>query len=203
MVPLPSDEDLALRAQRGCPDSFEELVRRFQVPLVHFLRQRAGTEEAEDLAQDTLLRAYENLHRYRPAWKFGTWLFTIARRLNLNRMRRREPATDSDALSEVESPVASPAAIVAEEENRQRLWETAAAVLSEPQITALWLYYVEEMAVKEIARVVGRSRVAVKTMLFRSRKKLLPMLDELQNDTPNDGNQPNKTSRPAVEVSHG
>ena len=58
------------------------------------------------------------------------------------------------------------------------LWDLAASVLSERQHTALWLYYVEEMPVKEIARVVGRSRVAVKTMLFRARRKMLPFLED-------------------------
>ena len=71
----PSDEELARCAQEGCTASFEELVRRFQVPLLHFLRRWTTTEEAEDLVQDTFLRAYRNLHRYRPTARLATWLF--------------------------------------------------------------------------------------------------------------------------------
>ena len=67
-LPAASDEDLALRAQQGCADAFEELVRRYQVPLVRFLRRLGNGAEAEDLTQDTFVRAYENMHRYRSKW---------------------------------------------------------------------------------------------------------------------------------------
>ena len=71
----PGDEELARRAQLGCTDSFEELVRRFQVPLLRFLGRRTSAVDAEDLLQDTFVRAYQNLQRYRSAWRFRTWLF--------------------------------------------------------------------------------------------------------------------------------
>ena len=148
-IPRRNDEELALAAQGGCRASFEQLVRRYQVPLTHFLRQRASAHEAEDLVQDTFLRAYENLYRYRPAHRFRTWLFTIARRLNFNRMRKRRPAADSDLLRWLASPVRT-AEAVADEESRRKLWQTAAEVLSYRQWTALWLYYVEDMPVKVI-----------------------------------------------------
>jgi RNA polymerase sigma-70 factor (ECF subfamily) len=176
-VPTASDEDLALRAQQGCADSLEQLIRRYQVPLVRFLRRLGSPQEAEDLAQDTFVRACENLHRYRPSWRLSTWLFTIARRLWLNRQRRRTPTADTDAVASAASSSASPADVVAERESRQALWERAGEVLSNDQVTALWLYYVEELAVKDIARVLGRTRVGVKTMMFRARKRLVPMLD--------------------------
>ncbi|HLA84414.1 MAG TPA: sigma-70 family RNA polymerase sigma factor [Thermoguttaceae bacterium] len=171
----PTDEELARRARAGCRGSFEELVRRFQVPLVHFLRRWTTVEEAEDLTQETLLRAYENLHRYRSRWKFRTWLFTIARRLCLNLNRRRRPMSGSDLLQTLAS-TDEPGDAAAADDNRRRLWETAGGALAEREFTAMWLYYAEEMPVKEIAHVVGRSATAVKTMLFRSRKKLAVVL---------------------------
>jgi len=185
-LPIASDEDLARSAQQGCVDAFEELVRRHQVPLVRFIHRLGNAEEAEDLTQDTFMRAYENLHRYRDSWRFATWLFTIARRISLNSNRRRRPTADSDALASAESAAALPSEIVGEEEDRRRLWERAGTVLNPTQMTALWLYYVEEMPVKEVARVLGRTRVAVKTMLFRARKKLVPLLDQ-REDSPTAG----------------
>ena len=86
-----SDEELACRAQQGCAESFEQLLRRFQTPVLHFLRHRGFFADAEDLTQETFLRAYENLHRYNRRWAFSTWLFTIARRTSLNHRRRRSP----------------------------------------------------------------------------------------------------------------
>jgi RNA polymerase sigma-70 factor (ECF subfamily) len=132
-----SDEELARQAQQGRAEAFEELVRRYQVPLVRFLHRFASVEEAEDLTQDTFVRAYENLHRFRDTWKFATWLFTIARRISLNRNRRRRPEADSEAVEAAESTAALPSEIVGKEEDRRRLWEQAATVLSTSQMTTL------------------------------------------------------------------
>ena len=122
------------------------------------------------------MRALENLHRYRPAWKFRTWLFTIARRLSLNAMRRRRPTQSDEELSSLATP-SHPALAVAEADSRGHLWNQARRVLSEHEMSALWLYYVEDMPTREIARVVDRSPSAVKTMLFRARGKLADVLE--------------------------
>ncbi len=173
-----NDEDLARRAQAGCMASFEELVRRHQVPLVHFLRQTVGTDAADDLAQDTFLRAYENLHRYNGSSRFGTWLFTIGRRLGLNANRRIRSGGEARLPKTVEGNDPAPPQVAAEREHHARLWKAAATLLSEPEYAAVWLHYVEGMATAEVGRVLGRSRVAVKTMLFRCRRKLIDALAE-------------------------
>ena len=123
-------------------------MRRYQVPLVHFLRRRGPDDEAEDVAQEAFIRAYENLARYRPRWRFSTWLFTIARRLSVSRRRRARPMADAAALESLAAAAPDPADAAAENESRRRLWDVAADVLGEEQVTALWLYYVEEMPVR-------------------------------------------------------
>jgi RNA polymerase sigma-70 factor (ECF subfamily) len=185
MIQHTSDEVLVEQTTNGCMDSFEQLVARYQVPLVQFIAQRIGSfEDAEDLTQDTMVRAYQHLHRYRADWRFSTWLFTIARRLCINHQRhcralcRDRSREEPDALSQVVDPASEPGAVVAEQEYQQRLWALAASVLSEAKFTTLWLFYVEEMPVAEIAQVVGRSRVAVKTMMFRARKELSPYFEK-------------------------
>jgi RNA polymerase sigma-70 factor (ECF subfamily) len=177
-----SNEQLARRAQQGCSESFEELVRRFQVPLLQFLRRWSTVEDAEDLVQEAFLRAYQNLAGYRPAWRFSTWLFTIARRANINWQRKRRPQVHGEALESVQAETPPPWQRMIERENRGRLWDLAEAELTEPQFTATWLFYVEEMPVKQISRVVGRSRVAVRTMLFRARQRLLFHLKRSETD---------------------
>lgn len=177
-----SDEELACLAQQGCAASFEQLVRRFQTPVLHFLQHRGAGADAEDLLQETFVRAYTNLHRYQPRWRFATWLFTIARRLSINAHRGARLVVDETALISAVSPTPGPAELAAEEEDRRRLWGMAARVLSEEEMTALWLYYVEDLPVREVAAVVERSWVAAKTMLFRARRKLLPLLAALPPD---------------------
>ena len=169
------DEELARRAARGCDASFEELMRRYQAPVLHFLQRRGGGADAEDLVQETFLRVYANLHRYRPRWRLATWIFTIARRVGINHHRRQRPRGDGEALEAVVCPRPGPLETVVVSEDRRSLWSAVAEVLAEEQVTALWLYYVEDLPTREIARVLGRSWVSVKTMLFRARKKLLPL----------------------------
>jgi len=173
---VPSDEELACRAREGCADSFEQLMRRFQAPVLHFLRRRGASCDAEDLLQETFVRAYTNLHRYRPKWRFATWLFTIARRVSINHARRERPAADGEPLRPAESGEPGPLEKMVAEENRRSLWDAAAKTLGQEELTAVWLYYVEEMPTRDIAAVLERSRVSVKTMMFRARRKLRILL---------------------------
>jgi RNA polymerase sigma-70 factor, ECF subfamily len=178
---LKSDEELACRAQQGCLDCFEQLLRRFQTPVLQFLRHRGFSADAEDLAQETFCRAYENLHRYSRRWSFSVWLFTIARRTGLNHRRRRRPVADVAAVEAAAAKTPEPVDSLIAAEGRRRLWRLAAGVLSEEQLTALWLHYVEEMPLAGMAVVLGRSRASVKIMLFRARRRLLPLLGEFDD----------------------
>ncbi len=176
----PSDEDLAARAQIGCVDSFEELLRRFQVPLLQFLRHVGPAADAEDVLQETFLRAYSRLHFYRADWRFATWLYTIARRASINYHRRRQPSVDDEAVRSAACTADGPAEAAAAADGRRYLWDAARRALGEDELAALWLHYVDQLPVGEIAVVLDRSRVAVKTMMFRARKKLLPLVGELE-----------------------
>jgi len=175
-VTQPSEEELARRAQAGCLASFELLVRRLQVPLVHFLRRRTSLAEADDLAQETFLRAFENLQRYDHSYRFRPWLFTIAHRLSINASRRTRPDDERADLDHLADQRPSPAELADAEEQREQLWQTAMDLLGAVEVTALWLYYAERMTTEEIGRVVGRSRSAVKTMLHRARRRLADAL---------------------------
>jgi RNA polymerase sigma-70 factor (ECF subfamily) len=175
-----SDEDLARRAQQGCAASLDHLLRRYQVPVLHFLRHRGAGSEAEDLLQETLLRVFRHLDQYNPRWSFRTWMFTIARRVSINGQRGRSRWTaGEEPLAQAVSAAPDPAEAVAESDGQQRLWEAAARVLSEEDRTALWLYYVESLSLSEVARVLQKSWLATKVQLFRARRKLAPELRRL------------------------
>ena len=168
---VPTEEQLALRAQAGCAASFEQLVRRLQVPLVQFLSARTRCRaDAEDLAQETLVRAHRALARYQPLWRFRTWLFAIAHRLSLNLRRKQSREETMMRPEEIRSGVADVADSLGLEENRRSIWQTVANVLDEEQVSVLWLYYVEEMSTADLGRVLGRTRGAIKTILFRAKE---------------------------------
>jgi len=154
-------------------------MRRFQAPVLAFLRRRGPSADAEDLLQETFVRAYTNLDRYRRRWRFATWVFTIARRVSFNHNRRVRPTVDGGSLESAESGAPGPLEAIVAEEDRQSLWDAAGRALGGEEFTAVWLYYVEEMPTREIAVVLERSWVSVKTMLFRARRKLRTLLEEL------------------------
>lgn len=162
-------EELALRAQRGSSQAYAALVERFQERLYNFLLRRARTSaDAEDLTQEAFIRAWQRISTYRSQWRFSTWLFTIAARLAVSESRR--PSRHAERLGEIEGQeraVAGSGMIASEE--RTRIWAVVGDVLSIDQQTAVWLRYVEGMAITDISRVMGRSQVAVRVMLFRAR----------------------------------
>ncbi|MEN6428368.1 MAG: sigma-70 family RNA polymerase sigma factor [Phycisphaerales bacterium] len=169
-----TSEKLAWRAGRGCQASFAELVHRYAPRLQAFLRRRThDRHEAEDLVQDTLLKAYRNLSRYDESRRFSTWLFTIASRAAASHYRRQRP--DYICL-DTEAPACDET--VGRQEQRQRLW-TMAAQLPEGQYRSLWLKYAEDLPIKEIARVMGKSQVCVKVLLYRARVNLARRLNDV------------------------
>ncbi|MGE5610510.1 MAG: RNA polymerase sigma factor [Bacillota bacterium] len=180
MIPSPTnltDEELACRARAGSSSCFEELVRRFQVPLLRFLMRHLPRRcDAEDVLQESFVRAYQNLHQYQESRPFRPWLFTISYRLAISHSRKTPIRETADSISELPEPAELPLQHLSREEERTQLWQVARDVLSAEQYSAVWLYYVEEMKTGEIAQVLGRSWVAIKTMLHRSRKRLLPHL---------------------------
>jgi len=91
-MPVPPDPDavLMLRVKRGDRAAFAELVEKYKQPVMNFVYRSLRDEtEAEDLAQNVFLQVYKSRSRYKQTAKFSTWLFTIARNLCLNELRRR------------------------------------------------------------------------------------------------------------------
>lgn len=163
-----SAEELAARARAGCRASFDELVARYRPRLVAFLARRlADADAAEDVAQETLLRAYDHLDRYDPSRPFSTWLFAIGKNVATNHAIAR---TRRDARHDGGRPVDGESAAAPIESD---LWQRAASVLKPDAYRMLWLRYAQGLTVREIATELDRSTVAVKVMLFRARRRLL------------------------------
>src|SRR5678815_6008789 len=93
------DAALMLRVKQGDCGAFEELVEKYKQPVMNMVyRTLPDATEAEDLAQHVFLQVFKSAHRYEVAAKFSTWIFTIARNLCLNEIRRRvrHPADSLD-----------------------------------------------------------------------------------------------------------
>ncbi len=184
------DQELINRTLAGSVEAFEQLVFRYQDRLYRFLLARSDNPaDAEDALQETFVSAYKYLSSYRDKYAFSTWMFTIALR-QLGRAQRKKRLERADLPQHVECQGPDPEQMGIKTERRESLWKTARVCLNESQFNALWLFYVEEMPVTEIARTLKRPVSWVKVNLMRSRKRLLPEL-KLQSI---------KTTAPAGEV---
>ncbi|RMF96965.1 MAG: sigma-70 family RNA polymerase sigma factor [Planctomycetota bacterium] len=194
-----TDEELVALAQDGGMAAFEELVRRYQVPVLHFLMRKAqDRHEAEDLVQETFVRAFRKLHLCRTDGSFRPWLFTLAHRVLLNAQRKRRPVANDAAFEGRPAEVEDPSGAIETHDSGRFLWATAAEVLAEEQFTALWLFYVEDMSIRDVAAVLDMSETAVKTSLFRARRKLVPYLQRF-DPTPPRRSEPKTASRSSRE----
>jgi len=180
----PSDEQLAAAAQRGCHASWAMLTRRYEDRLLHFLWHRTPQPaDAEDLCQETLLRAWRKIDQFDPARRFAAWLFTIAARLAVDAHRRRgnRPPSTVRETSMDPAPDKDPATALAEREAGRNLWAWAKLELTTDQYEATWLRYGETLTPDEIARVMGRSAVSIRVMLLRARRRLRKALETAES----------------------
>lgn len=182
-APARSDEALVLLARAGDLAAFEELVSRHRAVVVRVAGRIAGTSDAEDLAQETFLRAFHRLDQYRGDSPFRSWLLRIAHNTALNYTTRRRatlPLEDETGTARVPaSGVRTPADELELSERRERL----ALKLREVQPNhraVLVLRDLEGLTYEEIAEITGSPLGSVKGRLFRARRELI---DVLRNNT--------------------
>jgi RNA polymerase sigma-70 factor (ECF subfamily) len=180
------DPDAALmkRVTQGDQRAFEELVEKYKQPVFNMIyRTLPDAAEAEDLAQTVFVQVYKAAAKYRVEAKFSTWLFTIARNLCLNELRRRSrhPAQSLDAVTNPEDDgpgrqfedvrnVGAPDRLIQEE-----LVAKVSEVLKdlpENQRTAILLYQEQEKSYEEIAKILDCSLSATKSLIHRARETL-------------------------------
>ena len=173
-----TDQELAARACDGCRSSFDELVERYSQKVFKFIFMKTNNIECtEDIVQDAFVRAWQNIEKYDPKYCFSTWLYTIAIRLTHNHFRKRRPITIEDEILDSRSnEQQTPEQIVSQAEQNRLVWEKAADLKPE-HYNILWLKYVEQLSIDEIAQATGKSEANVKVILHRARNKLAKKLN--------------------------
>ena len=181
---LDPDAALMLLVKQGDTTAFTTLVEKYKQPVMNLAWRTVGDQtEAEDLAQNVFVQAWKSAARYQPTAKFSTWLFTIARNLCLNEIRRRvrHPADSLDQTRDdteeqplyqvVDKRVTQAPDDLLRGELEQKVDEAVTA-LPENQRTALLLCRQEELSYEEIAVVLGCSLSATKSLIHRARETL-------------------------------
>ena len=188
-----TDLELMLRVRSGDAESFGELLRRYRTPMVgYFYRMLRDQALAEDLAQEVFLRVYKARERWKPDAKFSTWLYRIATNLALNAIRDAKGKVSRPAPGEGDRedeaarlPDPQPGA---EERimlsDRERIIREAVESLPANQRAAGILHKYQDGDYRQIAKILGVTQSALKSLLFRAyetlRQRLEPLVREGQ-----------------------
>lgn len=178
----PDDAAIVARVLDGDVEAFGLLVDRYERELAAYARfALRSPDDAEDVMQEALVRAYRSLHRCGDPERFKGWLFRIVSnqcRSHLTRRRRREERHESvdDREGELAAEAADPLEQTQQADRRARL-EEALEELGGDQREALVLHYVNGLSVRELADALGLSNSAAKMRLHRAREALRQVLE--------------------------
>ena len=174
---------LVERALTGEGSALRELIDLHKDRLFSFIwRMVRDHHDAEDICQDAFLKAFASLKSFNSDYRFSTWLFTIAYRVCLNKMRRKRALTgDVDFTTLPMASLGVPETVMRSEDAEQvrsLVWD-AVEKLTPPQRACVLLFYRHEMSCQELSRVVQLPLATVKSHLHRARAKLREMLEPL------------------------
>lgn len=172
-----NDTQLIERILDGDTSGYAVLVERYKdLSFTIAYRILGRREDAEEVVQDAFVKAFRNLSSFRQKAKFSTWLYRIIYNTAISRHRQKKPGWQS--IEEVTIPDNSVEFIPEEEEDRQKILETAMQQLPEEDRILLTLYYVDESSVDDLHSILGISKANVKIKLFRARKRLQELVSK-------------------------
>jgi len=177
--PLPGPNDagceeatLIRDAAAGDTRAFDEIVRVHHRRVFNFLHQMTRhRQDAEDLTQQTFIKAFHHLARFDQQRPLINWLLTIARNAALNHFRDVKKWEEMPFDPAGTEP--TPARHAEQKEQAENLWTRARELLAPREFEVLWLRFAEELSTRETARIVGLTETHVKVLVFRARQALL------------------------------
>lgn len=180
------DTELIAKAIDGREEGFEELVRRYQRPIIAYVYRMLNNYDASlDVTQEVFIKVYNSLARYSSEYKFSTWLYRIAHNAAIDYMRRNSvnqqsiEAENADGTYQlqIESPRPTP-----EQEREHTEWRAEIEVVVKclPTIyrELIFLRHTQDLSYDEIAEVTGLPLGTVKNRLFRAREMMREMFVE-------------------------
>lgn len=184
------DAVVVARVRDGDVDAFRVLVERYNPTVFRLAHRMIGNQQdAEDVVQETFLRAYRQLKRFEPRASFGTWLYRIAANCSLDLLRKRQRETehralpDSAAVQASDSLLAntsSPDCLAANTEVQQQV-ESALDQLTPLERAAFTLRHFEGKSIEEISATLGVGANAAKQSIFRAVQKVRRTLEPMRS----------------------
>jgi RNA polymerase sigma-70 factor (ECF subfamily) len=183
MPPAPlEDAQIVRQVLRGKREMFSLLVERYQKPIFNFIYRFYGNRDlAQELTQETFLRCYQFLKSYDTGRKFSTWLYTVAKNLCIDELKKRKTAREvplDDAIDHVERTGADGGPEMDQQGRairREEDFKLLAALQELPSAarTVLLLHYFQGLSYQEIGETLSLPVSTVKIRIFRAKKALL------------------------------
>jgi RNA polymerase sigma factor (sigma-70 family) len=168
------------RIQKGDTNAFSYLVTKYQdVVFSIALKVLKNRDDAEEVAQETFIKAFRSVSSFRGKSKFSTWLFSIAYNTCITSVRKKKFPTTSIDQVQLNDEEEDWDDFDLTGEERSKMLEMSLKKLPEDDYTLVILYYYEEQSIGDISRIVGLSESNVKVKLHRARKKLHLIMSDL------------------------
>ncbi|MDO6813319.1 RNA polymerase sigma factor [Tenacibaculum soleae] len=171
--------DLTLQ---GDTNAFAFLVDKYKTMIFTLaLKMVKSREEAEEISQDTFIKAFKNLSKFKGESKFSTWLYKIGYRTALDSLKKHKEKYSTDTIDEITfNKIKSTENILEgiERKERAEIINNCILRLPEDERTILWMFYFDELSLKEIIAITNFSEANVKVKLHRARKRLLSVIKQ-------------------------
>lgn len=182
----PNEEDpeerLITRAKKGDMEAFELLIRKYQQSIYHLCRRMTGAHQsADDLSQETFIKVYFSLSKFKDGMNFYTWIRKIAVNNSLNYLKIK---TREESLDERESRIPGNSSLTGQELPQDRVqrnhleqkFKKALKALPADQKIIFCLRFYEDLSYKEISQLMDLANGTVMSRLSRTRKKLKALM---------------------------
>jgi RNA polymerase sigma factor (sigma-70 family) len=177
-----NDQPLIDAILAGDTQSFNVIVDRYKdLVFTLALRILKHREEAEEASQDTFIKVFRSLNRFKGDSKLSTWIYKVAYFTCLDRLKkqkREQHIVAIDEFTEHQVKTIDNALDMMEKEERKEAIQDCLQLLPSNDVALLTLFYFEELSLDEIAKIVDLTANNVKVKLYRSRKKLASILRE-------------------------
>ncbi len=180
------DKQYIARVLNGESDAFAFLVKKYKSMAYSLaLKLVRNREDAEEIAQDAFVKAYQSLGQFRGSSMFSTWLYRIVYNTSISRLRRKGADTvslEDTAVEEKESSEVMDAYYRLKDQDRKKFLDLALDKLDPDENFLVTLYYYDDRDLDEISGITGITRNNAKVKIFRARQKMLAMLQGYLKD---------------------
>lgn len=174
------------RILKGETDAYAFLVNKYKSMAYSLaLKLVKNREDAEEIAQDAFIKAYQSLGQFRGSARFSTWLYRIVYNSAISRMRKSSAewiSIEDSGSAEKTHPEVNEAYYRLKEQERKKFLDMAMEKLEPDENFLITLYYYDEKELDEISQITGLTKNNVKVKIFRARQKMMVMLKKFLNE---------------------